>query len=1006
MMISKPFSFVNGICVLFSGCLCSSSYPLHAQNVSHGISATLINVVQLDELNNTNSVEVTATVSINEFKIRDGSNRGDCNVQIGSGFSDDAGSGVLMTCVAQNGRNNNETNYPGINFCSTALDYSHSGGFSGAYYIPSFNTPAGAEFNVNVAAAYFPYGKWIGGLAQNSGDTNGGLNNLLVGSPSLSLGTQFVDHGDGTSTLNLTSLGINSQTDGVLLVTGGKNEDNYALSNVNTDGTWTLYVKDNGTDSDNWEQDPVAFVFIPKTNTTVISGRFRSDGAPLVFSGTTAAFNVVNTATGTWRLTIPGYSPSNGVLIISAEGGFSQNQDNIVSYEPDGDGWIIQSRDLPGNPPGLQTPDTGFQPVASFVFIPAGTTAALLSPLDNAQNSSASPQLQVNVSNTAPGNLTVKFFGRTAPTNSSDDFMIVALPDTQYYTAERFGGKKEMFFAQTEWIITNRVSKSIAYVAQLGDISDQGDIKSGAANSVEWKNATNAMYCLENPIRTLLQDGIPYGVAVGNHDSEPNGAANGTTLFYNQFFGIQHFANQSYYSGHYGNNSDNHFDFFSAGGMDFIVLYFEYDTNTAAPSLDWGDQVLATNQNRRAIIVTHNFGNTATPVKFSAQGAAIYNKLKHHTNVFMMLAGHVTGAGSRADTYDGNTIRTFVSDYQGWTNGGNGFMRLMTFSPKNNQIVVQTYSPWTDEYRTEAIHEFFFDYNMDSGGSVVPFDLIGSISGVAPGGVANFSWTGRKEKTAYDWYVVVTDPMGNTTTSPVWRFMTATNSAPTANSQFRSVFGDAATNLVLTATDPNGDLLIFQTNSAPEHGVNNNFNSGSGAITYFPAHGYRGFDQFTYHANDGTVSSPVVTVNLQVVSPPDANTNDIPDSWESLYGINDANADSDGDGQSNLEEFFANTNPTNAASVLHIDNASRGSNGHVTLIWPSVGGTRYRVQFSNGDTNGSFNGIFTDIERPVNFEMDSAPYGVSSTQTFVDDFTLSGAEGTNRARYYRVKTVQ
>ena len=56
-------------------------------------------------------------------------------------------------------------------------------------------------------------------------------------------------------------------------------------------------------------------------------------------SGASPQFNVANTGVGTWRLTIPGQSPSTGVLIISAEGGLSQNQDNIVSYEPDADGW-------------------------------------------------------------------------------------------------------------------------------------------------------------------------------------------------------------------------------------------------------------------------------------------------------------------------------------------------------------------------------------------------------------------------------------------------------------------------------------------------------------------------------------------------------------------------------------------------------------------------------------------------------------------------------------------
>ena len=93
-----------------------------------------------------------------------------------------------------------------------------------------------------------------------------------------------------------------------------------------------------------------------------------------MFNGATPLFNVTNLSAGTWRLAIPGQSPASGVLILSAEGGLSQNQDNIVSYQPDGDGWIIQSRDLPGSPPSLQTPTT--QPAASFAFFPAAGMAA------------------------------------------------------------------------------------------------------------------------------------------------------------------------------------------------------------------------------------------------------------------------------------------------------------------------------------------------------------------------------------------------------------------------------------------------------------------------------------------------------------------------------------------------------------------------------------------------------------------------------------------------------
>ena len=78
--------------------------------------------------------------------------------------------------------------------------------------------------------------------------------------------------------MDLTQFGIDSRTDGVLLVNHGKDEANYALSQVNSNnGTWNVFIHDNAANGATYEHDPVAFVFIPRTNTTVVSGRFKSD---------------------------------------------------------------------------------------------------------------------------------------------------------------------------------------------------------------------------------------------------------------------------------------------------------------------------------------------------------------------------------------------------------------------------------------------------------------------------------------------------------------------------------------------------------------------------------------------------------------------------------------------------------------------------------------------------------------------------------------------------------
>lgn len=359
----------------------------------HGVIGANITAIQIGFDNPPENVIVTNSYAIGDFRVRDTANRGDFDVQIGEDPADDVEGGMLMTSIAENGRDNVDINgnqhplYPGTNFATSHIDYSRT---LGAYWIPiamtwpNSQSTAVIEYNYNVSAGWFPYDKWIAGFARNATGANGGANDLFTGSPGLVVGTHFVDLGGGRAIVNLTNIGVDSRIDGVLLVMGAKNEDNYALSSVNTnDGTWNLYSKDNGTDTTALEHDPFAFVFIPKTNTMVVSGRFLGDGTIDVYSGNSPEFTVTNIEPGRYELKLTTHSPRFGVLLISPEGGFTQNRDNIVTYQMNDarDGWIIESRDLPGVIPPLESPGT--EPVASFVFIPGPTPGIAVNPTNN-----------------------------------------------------------------------------------------------------------------------------------------------------------------------------------------------------------------------------------------------------------------------------------------------------------------------------------------------------------------------------------------------------------------------------------------------------------------------------------------------------------------------------------------------------------------------------------------------------------------------------------------------
>lgn len=81
-----------------------------------------------------------------------------------------------------------------------------------------------------------------------------------------------------------------------------------------------------------------------------------------------------------------------------------------------------------------------------------------------------------------------------------------------------------------------------------------------------------------------------------------------------------------------------------------------------------------------------------------------------------------------------------------------------------------------------------------------------------------------------------------------------------------------------------------------------------------------------------------------------SNTNGVPGSWLTSYGIPNtqggADADTDGDGMRNWQEFYAGTIPTNLLSVLRTAMASPTGNQRDAMTFLATTGKLYRVQLS------------------------------------------------------------
>ena len=104
-----------------------------------------------------------------------------------------------------------------------------------------------------------------------------------------------------------------------------------------------------------------------------------------------------------------------------------------------------------------------------------------------------------------------------------------------------------------------------------------------------------------------------------------------------------------------------------------------------------------------------------------------------HDNVWFVLCGHKHDEYTRIENLNGHDVFQLLADYQSRPNGGNGWLRTMRFSPADNKVYVQTYSPSLNQYETDGNSEFALDMPLNA------FSLIGT-QNVSSGTNASVTW--------------------------------------------------------------------------------------------------------------------------------------------------------------------------------------------------------------------------------------------------------------------------
>jgi len=340
----------------------------------------------------------------------------------------------------------------------------------------------------------------------------------------------------------------------------------------------------------------------------------------------------------------------------------------------------------------------------------------------------------------------------------ADTFTVVIIPDPQYYTnkGRRCSGwphEESLYWMQTEWIVQNRSKYNVKFVANMGDLTDNSE-------DAMWNIAVEAQ-------KKLQQAGIPFGVVLGNHDydggkygSATEGIYQRTVTGYKSHFNFT----PKWYDGCWPGGIENTYNLFEHGNLKFMVINLEY-----APTKDaicWANSIIGQNSDRRVIIVTHCYmtvnGNHCNctdeprepqPPVVGSDAWNLWDELiRRHSNIFMVLTGHVGDVEYRQRKgLAGNVVHEILTDYQFETikgqseteyRCGNGWLRLLKFITNEDKIDVESITVITEKsdqlkvfkngtpelydnsysHDPEAIdHKYSISYDMSSG--MVPYSF-------------------------------------------------------------------------------------------------------------------------------------------------------------------------------------------------------------------------------------------------------------------------------------------
>lgn len=302
----------------------------------------------------------------------------------------------------------------------------------------------------------------------------------------------------------------------------------------------------------------------------------------------------------------------------------------------------------------------------------------------------------------------------------SFDFTVVALPDTQKYSATY----PEVYMDQTEWVVNNAEKEKIAFVTHLGDIVHNYEVVE------QWDIARAAMDKLDAA-------GIPYGLALGNHDHE-TGTTEGCSadpvppcgpMYYIENFGPDRYSGESWYGGASPTALSN-YQILTIADREFIFLHLRVDS--AEAEVQWAEQVLDDHPQAAVALSTHRYlldwrmtEEMGYPFSLIAAGRVnnfitsliqpfyyedswnaeklFQEFISKEKQIYMVQCGHYDAEYYQVsqNSFD-LPVHEMLVDFQSLPQGGEGYMRLLRYDLEGGRIHVQTYSPTLDRFHQDG----------------------------------------------------------------------------------------------------------------------------------------------------------------------------------------------------------------------------------------------------------------------------------------------------------------